>query len=71
MVLGLDMFNRLEGSEEMSLMDFVCTILGVDLTLNPELHFYVFAISAVLLIILFSSLYSLLFFIGGISSGKR
>lgn len=63
--------DGLEGSKEMSIMDFVCTILGVDLTLYPELHFYVFAISSVLLIIMFSSLYALLFFIGGLSSGKR
>lgn len=72
MVHYLARSDGLEDAEKMmSIFEWVNFMIGVDLEYMPEYDYLIIGTSSALLIILFSSVYTLLLSIGGIISPRR
>ena len=55
----------------MKIYEWVSYMIGLDLSFYPDYDYLVVGVSCALLIILFSSVFTLLLSIGGILSGRR
>lgn len=71
MVCYLVSIRGLEDGEEMTIIEFVSAIIGIDIMQYPEHLHLVIGISGAILIILFSTVVTLFGIIGGTLAPKR